>query len=106
MILQQSFTPHNFGQTKSSIEILVAGPNVIMGYYKDESSAQVALKDGWLHIFKTASKTVLNYLPICTSSTLISDGLTPLIRLAWPNVRGRRRDSFSRDSALSELIRE
>lgn len=38
------------------------------------------------------------YLPEWMRSTEISAGLTPLMRLAWPMVRGRRRESFSRAS--------
>jgi hypothetical protein len=47
-----------------------------------------------------------DYRPICTSNTEISDGDTPLIRLAWPSVRGLNLASFSLDSMLSELIFE
>jgi long-chain acyl-CoA synthetase len=30
-------------------EVLVKGPNVFQGYYKNESASQEALEDGWLH---------------------------------------------------------
>ena len=35
------------------------------------------------------------YLPICTIKMEISDGFTPLIRDAWPNVFGRNLVNFS-----------
>jgi hypothetical protein len=41
---------------------------------------------------------------MCTKSTEISEGDTPLIRLAWPIVRGRRRNNFSRASDDKEVI--
>lgn len=30
-------------------EVLVKGPNVMLGYYKDEEATSNAIKDGWLH---------------------------------------------------------
>jgi len=72
--------------------------------------AQVAHIVHYSHIAHIAHAAhvahVAHYLPICTSKTEISDGLTPLILLACPSVRGLMRASFSRDSWLSELIFE
>lgn len=30
-------------------EVLVKGPNVMLGYYKDEAATKLAIQDGWLH---------------------------------------------------------
>ena len=30
-------------------EVLVQGPNFMIGYYKDEEATRIAVQDGWLH---------------------------------------------------------
>ena len=56
--------------------------------------------------FKLVSNAAKNYRPIITSSTLISLGLTPGIRLACANVSGFIFSSFWRPSVEISNISE
>ena len=44
--------------------LLISGPNVMKGYYKDKKSTEAVLKDGWLNTGDIAKKTVDGYIKI------------------------------------------
>lgn len=46
-------------------EIIVQGPNVMLGYYNDEDAAKEILKDGWLHTGDIGYFDEDGYLYIC-----------------------------------------
>jgi long-chain acyl-CoA synthetase len=45
-------------------EILVKGPNIMLGYYKDEEETNKVIKEGWFHTGDIGELTADNYLKI------------------------------------------